>query len=105
MPPHESLEDEVAELDKRQSVHEARCEERYATIVKELGEMKTNATASVLAQGVEMRALTLTVQTLSNKMTEKAGSGKAVREIVAYIIAFLSFIAALYSGGLVHVGK
>jgi|GEM_PF-7054423 hypothetical protein len=94
MPPRDDLEDMQADLDKRLSVHEAICAERYGKIVAGLEEMK----AIVAEQGRSLAAL-------AAKMTERAGSGRAVREVVAYLVAIAGIVAALFSGGLVHPGK
>jgi hypothetical protein len=82
------------DLDKRLSVHEAVCAERYGKIVAGLDEMKV----IVAEQGKSLASVAV-------RLTERAGSGRAVREVIAYVIAISSIVAALYSGGLVHVGK
>ncbi len=94
MPPRDDLADIQMDLDKRLSVHEAICAERYGKIVAGLEEMKE----IVAEQGKSLASVAI-------RLTERAGSGRAVREAIAYIIAVSSIIAALYSGGLVHGGK
>ena len=84
----------LADLDKRQSVHEAVCAERYEKIVASLEEVKT----TVAQHGGS-------VATIATQLTERSSSGRTVREVVAYLIAGASIVAALYSGGLVHVAK
>jgi hypothetical protein len=93
MAPREAIDETVANLDKRQSVHEAECALRYRQIVSGLEEMKMIVTK----QGDALARF-------AAKMTERAGSGRAAREIVAYGIALAGILSALYSGGLVHSG-
>lgn len=94
MSPRDDLADMQADLDKRLSIHEAICAERYEKIVGRLDEMKTIA--------ADQR---LSLASVVASLTEGSGRGRALREALAYLIAFASILAALYSGSLGHFGK
>lgn len=94
MPDLDDIKHQVAEIDKRLFGHESECAANQRALLKEMSEMKT----MVMEQAKELAAI-------SRQLMARAGGSRAVRETVAYVIAILSIVAALYSGGLVHVGK
>jgi hypothetical protein len=82
-----------ADIAAQQATHEEVCGERYKGLAQDNAELK-----------LDLKDMRSAVAEIAKKMTERVGGSQAMREMVAYVIAIGSILAALYSGGLVHVG-
>jgi septal ring factor EnvC (AmiA/AmiB activator) len=82
-----------ADIAAQQRTHEEVCGERYKGLAEDIAELKS-----------DLKDMGSAMADIAKKMTERVGSSRAVREVVAYVIAIASLIAGLYSGGLVHSG-
>lgn len=84
--------EKIASIGQSLAVHEATCTERYGALLSSLSELK----ATVATQGGELAKVVA-------KLTERGGSSRTVREIVAWVIAGAGILASLYSGALNHI--
>ena len=83
----DDLEDRVVELEKIMAVHDGVCTERYGKLLDGLRDLK---------KAVEFQAVGLAG--VVTKLTESAGSGRTIREVIAWGLAALGALATLYSG-------
>jgi septal ring factor EnvC (AmiA/AmiB activator) len=83
-----------SDIAAQQTTHEEVCGERYKGLAENIVELKS-----------DLKEMGAAMADIARKMTERAGSSRALREVVAYAIAVASIVAALYSGGLVHPGR
>jgi hypothetical protein len=93
-----------ADIAAQQKTHEEVCGERYKGLSEDITDLKADLAGNAAELKSDMKVMGSAVADIARKMTERVGGSQAVREVISYVIAIASILAALYSGGLVHVG-